>query len=162
VNPAHLHITLVHIPVVIVPLGFAILLLAWLRRSGSLSQVALSLLVVATVAAVPAFLLGEGAEEIVENQPGVSESVIEEHEEAADVAFWCTVVTGVVSVVALFGLRRQASWQPAIAKLSLALALAASCTLGFAAQQGGKIRHPEAFPPSSPAGHSDHVSNDNK
>ena len=150
-NAAHLHITLVHIPIVVVPLGFVLLLLAILRKNGSMSRVALSLLVAATLTAVPAFLLGEGAEEIVEDQPGVSEHVIEEHEEAADIAFWCTVATGVVSLASLVALRLQAPWQPAAEKLSLVLALAASCTLGFAAQQGGKIRHPEAFSSASQA-----------
>ena len=145
INDAHLHIILVHIPVVLVPFACLTLLLGITRRNSTVTGVALSFLVVATLITVPAFLLGEGAEEIVEHLPGVSEHTIEEHEEAADVAFWCTVATGIVSLISLYGMKVAATWRTAAASLALLLSLGASICLTYAANQGGKIRHPEAY-----------------
>lgn len=142
-NQAHLHITLVHIPVVLMPIGCIVLLVGARIRSRPVSVVALSLLAFAALVAVPASLLGEGAEEIIEHLPGVSEDLIEKHEEAADIAFWVTALGGLLSVLALGALQFGASWFGSLSKLVIAVSLAASILLGYAAMQGGEIRHPE-------------------
>jgi len=148
-NAAHLHIILVHIPVVIVPLGAAILAVGLARRNGAVSNTALSILLLAAVVAVPAFLLGEGAEEIVEHLPGVSESTIEAHEEAADVAFWVTVASGLLSLTSLVACQLRLAWARRATILALPVSVAAASLLSYAAFQGGKIRHPEAYSPTS-------------
>jgi hypothetical protein len=90
-------------------------------------------------------LLGEGAEELVEHLPGISEQVIEEHEEVATAAFWSTTVVGILSLATLVGLWRMASWAR-VARLSVIVAaMWASAALFYAAYQGGAIRHPEAY-----------------
>ena len=144
-NAAHLHIILVHVPVVLVPVGCVILLFALLRKQEVVSRVALSILVFATLLAVPAFLLGEGAEEIAKNLPGVTEQMIEEHEEAADVAFWLTVATGLLSLTTLSQVLRGSAWHSRTMSACALLACVASGALGYAAHEGGKIRHPEAY-----------------
>ena len=147
-NAAHLHVILVHIPVVIVPLGAAILAIGLARRNAAVSSTALSILVLAAAVAVPAFLLGEGAEEIVERLPGVSEHLIEEHEEAADVALWLTVAAGLLSLASLVARRLKPSWYQRSALLALPVSIIAAALLSYAAFQGGKIRHPEAYEPA--------------
>lgn len=144
-NAAHLHIALVHIPIVLVPTATVLLLLALWRRQAVISNVALAIFVVATAFCVPAFLLGEEAEELVENRPGVSEDTIEEHEEAADVSFWLTVVAGSGALLA-FGLGRSApKLRPLALKALAVVGTLASATLSYTAFEGGKIRHPEAY-----------------
>lgn len=145
VNAAHLHIILVHVPVVLVPFGCLLLALGRLRSAPALVSVALWTVVTAAVSALPAFLLGEGAEEIVECLPGVSKKLISEHEEAADIAFWLTVIAGLFSLWALFAVRSAVSWGGRILSATLLISLAASGALAYAAQEGGKIRHPEAY-----------------
>ena len=144
-NDAHLHIILVHIPIVLVPAGAVMLLVSLARRSQAASTAALSLLAVATIFAVPAFLLGEGAEELVEHLPGISESLIENHEEAADVALWLTVATGIASGASLLGLLLRQNWARHSRLVALLLAIVASASLSYAGSEGGKIRHPEAY-----------------
>ena len=144
-NAAHLHVTLVHIPVVVVPLGAAILAVGLARRNSAVSSTALSILLLAALVAVPAFLLGEGAEEIVEHLPGVSESTIEAHEEAADVAFWVTVASGLLSLTSLVACQLRLAWERRATVLALSVSVAAASLLSYAAFQGGKIRHPEAY-----------------
>jgi hypothetical protein len=103
------------------------------------------MLVLAALVALPAFLVGEGAEELVEHLSGISEDVIEEHEEAATVAFWLTNLVGALSAVTLVGLWRVAGWVRWMKTLVTIAAVIASTSLFYAAYEGGKIRHPEAY-----------------
>jgi len=144
-NAAHLHIILVHLPIVLIPTGAIMLTLSLLRRSSAGVSIALLLLVCTTVLAVPPFLLGEGAEEIVEDLPGISEDVIEEHEEAADIAFWLTIATGLLGAGSLAARRLGKPTSKSLALATVVVSYAASASLLYAAHQGGKIRHPEAY-----------------
>jgi len=144
-NAAHLHITLVHLPVVLTPTAALLLAFALSRRQSTTSTVALALFVAATLSCVPAFLLGEGAEEIIEHLPGVSEDLIEEHEEVADIAFWLSVALGIGSLFLLALRRRAQNLYDTGVKIILLLGVITSGALAYAAYQGGKIRHPEAY-----------------
>lgn len=100
-NAAHLHLILVHIPVVLLPTATLLLCVALWRNQQVITQTALSLFVVASFVCIPAFLIGEDAEELVEDRPGVVEDTIEEHEEAAETALWFTVAAGSIALLAL-------------------------------------------------------------
>lgn len=148
-NAAHLHIILVHVPIVLLPTATILLAFALLRRQGTVATVALSLFVGASLYSIPAFLIGEEAEELIEHLPGISEDTIEEHEEAADIAFWLTLfVGGVASSSILVGKRAPRVAQGTLKLLLLAGAIA-SASLAYTAYQGGKIRHPEAYDTSA-------------
>ncbi len=134
-----------HFPVVLAPVGLVALLVGMRLRNRSVEGVALSILVLAALVALPAFLLGEGAEELVEHLSGISEDVIEEHEEGATVAFWLISVVGALSLAALGGLWRTTAWARLMIRLVVVTAVFATASLFYAAYQGGKIRHPEAY-----------------
>jgi uncharacterized membrane protein len=153
VNAAHLHIALVHIPVVLIPTATILLALGVRRRSVSLSQVAFSLCCVAAVVGIGAFLLGEGAEELVEHLPGISEDTIEEHEEIAEFAVWSLGIAGFLSLLGLFGIFRNGVPQRAISLMTLLVAVISSGALVYTAYEGGKIRHPEAYEAVSETSH---------
>ena len=143
-NAAYLHITLVHLPIVLMPTAAILLALGLWRKSPSLTTTALSIASVAMLFAIPAFLLGEGAEEVVEHLPGISEHLIEEHEEVADIAFALSLAAGIMSLLSI-GLRRAGANLCTLAvKVALLLLVAASGALTYTAYEGGKIRHPEA------------------
>jgi uncharacterized membrane protein len=148
-NAAYLHITLVHLPIVLIPTAAVLLAIGLWRKNTSLTNTALSICVAATLFAIPAFLLGEGAEEVIEHLPGVSEDLIEEHEEIADIAFWLTVAGGLGSILSI-GLRLAGSalYKTAV-KGVLFILVMASGALTYAAYEGGKIRHPEAHSTTS-------------
>lgn len=152
-NAAHLHIILVHIPVVLTPTAAVLLAWALFRRQSSVAAVALVLLVASTALCVPAFLLGGGAEEVIEHLPGVSEDLIEEHEEVADIAFWLSVAVGIGSLVMLAARDRAPKLYSVGVKGILALSVVASGALAYAAFEGGKIRHPEAYADSGSVDH---------
>ncbi len=155
-NAAYFHITLVHVPVILTPLGVVLLLIAHLRSSLSVARVALGILIAASVIAIPAFLLGEGAEEIVEHLPGISESVIEEHEEFAEVALWSAIAAGLASLCTWIAISRGAFLERALLITTFIVSGLASAVLGYTAHLGGTIRHPEAFSQVSHKDHTEH------
>ena len=144
-NSAHFHLMLVHIPVILVPFGGVLLLISIWRKSEVTRSVALGTFAIAAVFAGAAYLLGEGAEEMVEDVAGVVKSAIDLHEDSAAVALWATIVLGILSI-AHFGLVRI---RPNVAQSLIVplviLSLASAGSLAYTAQQGGMIRHPEAF-----------------
>ena len=96
-----------HIPVLGIAFGLALVSLALLRKSEELKRISLGFLIVIALLAIPAYLTGEPAEELVENLPGVSKSSIEQHEEAAQVAFAGVLVVGVAALGGLIFFRRR-------------------------------------------------------
>ena len=154
-NAAHLHIILVHLPVVLVPTATIVLIVGLLRKQGSIASVALSLFMAASLFAIPAFLIGEDAEEMIEHLPGISEDTIGEHAEAADIAFWLTLAVGAAALCGLALGRRAPRLTQVTLKVLVAGGALTSTSLAYTAYEGGKIRHPEAYEISPPAEHAE-------
>jgi hypothetical protein len=144
-NMAHFHLMLAHIPVLLVPLGTVFLLIALWRVNSTLRVSALGVFTVAALVAVSVFLLGEGAEEQVEHALGVVESAIEPHEESAELALWLSVSLGLLSIAELLRLRFKPEMLRLLVLPVLLTSVICSASLAYTAQQGGRIRHPEAF-----------------
>ena len=104
-NPAHLHLMLNHVPVLGTTFGLGLVGWALLRRSEELKRISLGIFIIVALLAIPAYLTGEPAEELVENLPGVSKSSIEQHEEAAQVAFAGVLIVGVAALGGLIFFR---------------------------------------------------------
>jgi glucan phosphoethanolaminetransferase (alkaline phosphatase superfamily) len=88
------------------------------------------------------FFTGEGAEEAVEHAPGVSEGVIERHEEAARLALISIGVGGGFALAALLSLK----WllvARVLKPLVLVLTITSGGLMAQTAHLGGQIRHTE-------------------
>jgi hypothetical protein len=142
-NLAHVHLILNHIP--LLGIGFSILLLiiAMLRRSSELMNVALIFVILVALWAIPVYLTGEPAEEVVENLPGISEQLIEEHEEQAELAFIFIEVTGAFALISLFGRWYSDKLGQKLTVLTLVLLIVSGGLMAWTANLGGKINHPE-------------------
>jgi hypothetical protein len=142
-NTAHLHLILNHIPVLGTLIGLGLLGFAlWKHREES-KRSALGLLVITALLAVPAFLTGEPAEGVVKGLPGVSQAIIEQHEEAAQGAFIALCFLGGIALAGLVWFRRgqlMPSWFGAVV---LAGSLLVGGWMAWAANLGGQIRHSE-------------------
>jgi hypothetical protein len=111
-------------------------------RSPAVLRFGLAALVVVALAAIPAFLSGEPAEEAVEDLAGVTASAIEPHEDAARVAFYGLELLGLVALIGLLRSRGRGA-KPAFAGLLLVASLALGVGMAWTAHLGGRIRHPE-------------------
>ncbi len=140
----HLHLMLNHVPVLGVVFAFVVGVIGFLFKSKAVTRVALGMLVFSAIIAVPVYLTGEPAEEVVEGLAGVSEAVIEQHESAAAFSLILAGVTGGFALLALLFGRSLTSKVPGY--LVAATLLAAFLTTGsmlWTANLGGQIRHTE-------------------
>ena len=87
--------------------------------------------VTVTILAVPAYVSGEPAEDVVKGLPGVTHSIIGEHEEMAEVAITAQVVLGVGTLVLLIVTCRGKPLSNPLIGSILAAALIVSGRFGF-------------------------------
>lgn len=135
-----------HGPVVGVIVAFVLLIAGMVWRSQPIVRAALiGLAVVGLLAAVVA-RTGEAAEEQVEDLPGISETHVEAHEEAAEKAALGLEILGAAALLGLFAFRSRRTppvWFALLLLLASAAAIAATVRT---ADLGGRIRHPEIRP----------------
>ncbi len=148
-NPTHLHLMLNHIPILGIVFGLALLAYALWRKSEEIKKAALGTFLVAALVAVPAYLTGEPSEDSVKSLPGVAKAIVEEHEEAASVAFTGIVVLGVVALAGLL-LFRQSRVPIWFSTIILAASLIVSGLMLWTGNLGGKVRHTEIRAGASP------------
>ena len=142
-NAAHLHLLLNHVPVIGVAFCLLLALYAFMRRSRELEATALWAFVLVAVLTVPVYLTGEPAEEIAESLPGVSEAVIEPHEESALLALAAVEVLGLLALAMLMAGRLGGGRPRWMFVMVLVLAFVASGMMARTANLGGQIRHTE-------------------
>jgi uncharacterized membrane protein len=141
-NSVQMHLALTHVPVILSLVGLIMLIVAFLTKNSILTKTSYVVLLIAGVAAIPVFFTGEGTEEAIEKLPGVSEAVIERHEEVAKLAMVSVSAAGLLALAALFLFR----WQVASRVFKLVVLLLAITSAGLMAQTahlGGQIRHTE-------------------
>ncbi|MBL7741087.1 MAG: hypothetical protein JNK14_17830 [Chitinophagaceae bacterium] len=142
-NTTHLHLLLNHFPIIGTLIGSGLLVWGVTRKQNTIKMAAALILAVMAIVAIPVYLTGEPAEESVENLPGISESLIELHEEAAVIAIWLMSITGLASLVALLFAWQKRKATGTVFILVLVLSVFAFGTMARTGYYGGQIRHTE-------------------
>jgi drug/metabolite transporter (DMT)-like permease len=93
--------------------------------------------------AIPAYLTGEGAEELVENLPGVGEDLISAHEDMAYTFLWMTIGVGLIALITFFSDRMQKKSASALFLITFVAALGTMVFAQRVGTSGGNIRHTE-------------------
>lgn len=142
-NAAHFHLIFNHVPVVLAVL--VPLFLAWtlVRRGIESRRLAMGVTVLLGLTALPAFFSGEPAEGIVEHVPGISEGLIEPHEEAAKAAFIAVLVLGAAALAGLWYFRRSSVVPSSMVTALLLGSVVCASLMAWTANLGGKIHHSE-------------------
>lgn len=140
-NPAHIHLMLNHVPL-FGALAVTILCgLSLLRRQQGLARGGLLVAVLTAIVGVAVYLTGEPAEELVEDLPGVSEAVLETHEEIALVATVVLGAFGVLAVIGLIAFRHGVTM--GFTRALLAASFVPLAAVAYTAYLGGQVRHSE-------------------
>lgn len=142
-NQAHLHLLLNHLPILGVLFGLLIMASGFFLKNNSVKRTALGLFVLSGLFAIPAYLTGEGAEEVVESLPGVTENLIEAHEDLANIFLWMVGALGLFSLATFYADFKSNKMAPTLFVISFVAAIG---TMVFAQQvgtSGGEIRHTE-------------------
>jgi hypothetical protein len=100
------------------------------------------LLLATALTALPAFLTGEPAEDLIERMPGIEKPLIEQHEDAAGLALGSALAAGLAAALVLFVSRKRSvpTWGLLAAVLVSTLSTA---SMVWTARIGGQIRHSE-------------------
>ena len=141
----HLHLLLNHVPTIGTAIAIALFILSFFRKNDMLRRVSLEVFFIVALVTLPAYLSGLSAQAQIQAQgrEGVSNVMIEAHEDAAIFALILMQLTGAFAWLALWQFRRKgrsASWATATILLLSALTMAVTAR---AANLGGEIRHPE-------------------
>ncbi len=142
-NQAHLHLIFNHLPILGVLFGLLILAGGFLTKNSAVKRTALGMFVLSAIFVIPAYLTGEGAEELVESLPGVSENLIEAHEDMANIFLWIVGALGLFSLATFYADFKSKTITPALYGFIFVMAIG---TMAFAQQvgvTGGEIRHTE-------------------
>ena len=142
-NWAHVHLIINHIPVIGIGLLILLFIVAMVRKNKGLITVALAFIILISLATIPVYLTGEPAEEVVEDMPGISEELIKEHEEQAEIAFILVEVAGGLALITLIARRYSDNLGQRLVILTLLVLMSSGGLIGWTANLGGKIRHEE-------------------
>mgnify|MGYP001546064970 CR=1 FL=1 len=142
-NPTHVHLMLNHFPIIGTLIGSAIMLFGIVKQQNSSRAIGAFIVIIMAIIAIPVMLTGDPAEESIKHLTGISKSLIHDHEEAAEKAFWMMEIAGAFSLITLILYKNK----PALASKAFWIAFAFSAitffTMVWAGNLGGKIRHPE-------------------
>lgn len=142
-NDVHLHLVATHLPIVGVLIGFLVLLTGYFTKSPQVKATALGIFIFSALAAIVAFYTGEGAEDIVEKMPGVSETLIHNHEELAETFYTVMLILGGGSLVTLFLHYRKSTFAKYGFIVVLLLSISCIVISKFVGTSGGEIMHNE-------------------
>jgi len=142
-NEAHFHLIVNHLPIVGVLIGFLVLLIGFVIKKPQVKVTALGIFIFSAVASVAAFFTGEGAEDVVENISGISETLIHAHEEYAELFFTSILILGFVSIITMFLEVESPKYAKYGFMLALVLAIISTVLAKYVGTSGGEIRHTE-------------------
>ena len=142
-NSTHIHLLLNHFPIIGTLIGSAILLYSIIKNQNTGKLTGSFIILIMAIIAIPVLLTGEPAEESVEHLSGISKTLIHDHEEASEKAFWLMEVTGILSFLAILLLKIKSALASKAFWICFAFSAATFFAMAWAGNLGGKIRHPE-------------------
>ncbi len=143
-NWPHIHLIINHFPVIGFLFGLLFVLYAMIRKSEELQKTSLGFLVLVALITAPVYFTGGAAGEIMKRLPDISKSLVEQHAEAASVALTGAMILGLIAAGGIFFFRRVSAIPRWFLVLTLILTIVVNSLIGYTANLGGQIRHPEA------------------
>lgn len=142
-DQTHLHLLITHLPIFGSILGAIVLAYGLATKTQQTLIAAYLVLIISSVGAFIAHQTGEAAEETVEHMQGISENLIHEHEESAEIALIAMIVLALLSLLALFAAYRKSPYSNSLAWITLFISLISFGIVARTGYLGGQIRHTE-------------------
>lgn len=136
----HVHLLVNHVPFLGITAGLIILVIAMIKKSEEMKKLSLGFLIVSSLFLIPTYFSGENSEEKVEHLAGVSESIIEKHDDAAKSSM---VLGGLLGALALLAVFLKEKKQRVTLTGILVVGILAEASIANTANLGGQIRHTE-------------------
>lgn len=142
-NNAHFHLVFNHLPIVGILIGTFVLAAGLLLKKSDVKLTAFGIFIFSAITSVIAFYTGEGAEEMIENLYGISETLIHTHEEYAESFFTLTLILGAISLVGFLLEIKKHKFAKYFSMLILLIAIIVGLLAKYVGTSGGEIRHSE-------------------
>ncbi|MBU3682301.1 MAG: hypothetical protein FGM16_10240 [Flavobacterium sp.] len=142
-NDAHYHLVINHFPIMGTIFGVGILIAGLVLKRMILQQTAFVLFIISALTGFLAMYTGEGAEELVENLPGIGHTIIHEHEELAEKFAVVLYALGLLSMATLFLQIKKNGFAKIAVYVTLILSLLAVVLGKAVGTSGGEVRHTE-------------------
>lgn len=142
-NNAHLHLIVNHFPIVGTILGTIILIAGIIFKKTDIIRTALAVFIFTALMAIVSTYTGNEAEDIIENLPDISETLLHSHEELAEVFLPLSLILGATSLLAIIMEIRKIKYAKYVIYLVLLLAISNGVLAKFVGNSGGEIRHTE-------------------
>ena len=142
-NDAHLHMVVNHFPIIGTIFGLGILIAGIFFKNSVIKNVAYVIFVVAAIFSAVSMATGEGAEEIAEKLPSVTDQIIHEHEEMAEKLAIVLYALGLVSLIGLYLNFKNHAKANLISYLAVLIAIVGVFLVNQTGTTGGEIRHTE-------------------
>ena len=142
-NDAHLHMVVNHFPIIGTIFGLGILIAGIFMNNTVIKNVAYILFVVAAIFAAVSMTTGEGAEEIAENLPSVTDQIIHEHEEMAEKLALVLYALGVISLLGLYLNFKNNAKAAVVSYIAIVVAVIGVFLGKQTGTTGGEVRHTE-------------------
>ena len=142
-DATHLHLILSHFPIVGTIIGIGVLAYGQFSSNDEITKVALATFVLMAILTIPVYLTGEEAEETVEHIAGISEQLIENHEELAEKTIWLMGLLGILSIINFFAIIKKLSFAKTLSLITLVVSLGTFGLFAKVGSTGGEIRHSE-------------------
>lgn len=142
-NAAQLHLFFSHFPIVGLAIAILVTIYSLFNKNHELARLSLWFYIVLGIFALMAYITGDGAEKIMETYPGITEDVVEPHE---NIALFFFIGLMIASVVALTGLYISKKKENMLKRFTLILLIGGillGILAGITGSTGGSIRHTE-------------------
>ncbi len=142
-NEAHLHMVVNHFPIIGTILAIGILIAGLLSKNRSIINTSYVLFVIGAIFGILSMNTGEGAEELVDDMPGIGWKIIHEHEELAEKMALLLDILGVLSLVGFYFQYKKNAKEKLVSYIILLIGIASLFVIQKVGTSGGEIRHTE-------------------
>lgn len=142
-NEAHLHMVVNHFPIIGTILAIGILIAGLLSKNRSIINTSYVLFVIGAIFGILSMNTGEGAEELVEDMPGIGWKIIHEHEELAEKMALLLDILGILSLVGFYFQYKKNAKEKLVSYIILLIGIASLFVIQKVGTSGGEIRHTE-------------------
>jgi uncharacterized membrane protein len=138
VNWEYIHLISHPFPIVLTIVGAGVGLVGWATGRESLERYGLVSFLIAAVMAIPSYISGITAADVVVDRTFVRPGIVQEHRTWAT---WASIVLVTSGIFAVFSMTQPEDGR--LRRFVLLLGLGAAALTGFASFRGGKIVHGE-------------------
>ena len=140
-NETHLHLITNHLAIIGTLFAAIVLLIGIISNTVQTRIASFILMLFSSIGGYITFKTGHEAEETVEHIKGISENIIEQHEEFAEKALWFIILLFIASIVGLYAGKKKLKSENKISWIILLISVISFAIFAWTGYLGGQIMH---------------------